>query len=85
MVCAPRCRDNDLRKDAPKESVAEPVNGVGLGAVNRLMTKLAFRYMLLKRAYTRADFEHFLSQTRFGPIDIRESPLGFEVWLSRSF
>lgn len=74
----------DLRKDASKKSVSKAVDGMGLGRVNTLMTKLAFRFMLLKRAYTRKEFEQFLSQTKFGPIDIKEDPMGLELTLQRA-
>jgi ubiquinone/menaquinone biosynthesis C-methylase UbiE len=74
----------DLRKDASNESVSKAVSGMGLGPVNTILTKLTFRFMLLKRAYTRKDFEQFLSQTSFGPVDIQESLTGLELSLQRS-
>ncbi|HVP48809.1 MAG TPA: class I SAM-dependent methyltransferase [Bryobacteraceae bacterium] len=73
----------DLRKDAPKESVSKTVDGMRLGGVNTVITKLAFRFMLLKRAYTRAEFEQFLAKTKFGPIEIKEDLTGFELTLQR--
>ncbi len=47
----------DLRKDASTASVSKAVDEMGLGTVNTLITKLTFRTMLLKRAYTRKNFE----------------------------
>ena len=73
----------DLRKDASKESVSKAVDGMGLGGVNTIITKLAFRFMLLKRAYTRQEFEQFLAQTKFGPIEIKEDLTGLELTLHR--
>lgn len=73
----------DLKKDASPESVSEGVEGMGLGRVNTVITKLAFRFMLLKRAYTRKEFEQFLAQTRFSPIDIKEDAMGLELTLHR--
>jgi hypothetical protein len=55
-----------------------------LGRVNTLITRLTFRFMLLKRAYTRTEFEQFLSQTKFGPVDIKEDPTGLELLLERA-
>jgi ubiquinone/menaquinone biosynthesis C-methylase UbiE len=72
----------DLRKDASPESIDESVSAMKLGAVNRFITKLTFRFMLLKRAYTKSDFEQFLAQTKFPKVDIRESPTTLEVLLS---
>jgi len=74
----------DLRKDASKEAVSQGVEGMRLGRVNTVLTKLAFRFMLLKRAYTRKEFEQFLAQTKFGPIDIQEDLAGLELTLHRS-
>jgi len=74
----------DLRKDAPKEFISEAVDGMRLGPFNTVMTKLAFRFMLLKRAHTRAEFEQYLAQTKFGPIEIRESLTGLELSLHRT-
>ena len=73
----------DLRRDASRESVSEAVEEMRLGRVNTVITKLTFRYMLLKRAYTRSEFEQFLSQTKFGHIDIKEDLLGLELSLQR--
>ena len=55
-----------------------------LGAVNRILTKAKFRFMLLKRAYTRADFEQMVLETRFDKVEIRESRTGLEILLTKS-
>jgi ubiquinone/menaquinone biosynthesis C-methylase UbiE len=73
----------DLRKDASRESIREAVQGMRLGRVNTLITRLTFRFMLLKRAYTRGEFAQLLSQTKFGPIEIEESLTGLELSLQR--
>jgi hypothetical protein len=39
--------------------------------------------MLLKRAYTKSEFEQFLSQTKFGQIEIWEGGTGLELSLHR--
>ena len=74
----------DLRRDASMQSISQAVQGMHLGAVNALITRLTFRFMLLKRAYTRAEFEQLLAQTGFGPIDIREDSIGLELALTRA-
>lgn len=73
----------DLRKDASKESVDEAVDRMCLDKLNTLITKLTFRFMLLRRAYTRAEFEQLLSQTKFDSVEIREDLLGLELSLQR--
>jgi hypothetical protein len=39
--------------------------------------------MLIKRAYTKSEFEEFVSQAGFGKCKIVESLTGFEVWLEK--
>ncbi len=73
----------DLRKDAPQESINQAVNDMKLGAVNGILTKLTFRFMLLKRAYTKSEFERMISQTRFSAGKIEENLMGFEILLSK--
>lgn len=74
----------DLRKDTSIESINEAVDAMHVGAMNAILTKLTFRFVLLKRAYSRAQFEQMLTQTKFGPIDIRQDGIALEVWLDRS-
>ncbi len=73
----------DLRKDASMESINHEVEGMGLGAVNKVLTKLAFRTMLLKSAYTKPQFQHMLAETHFTSIDIREAGIGFEISMTK--
>ncbi len=74
----------DLRRDASRESVSHAVEEMHLGAVNTAITKLTFRFMLLKRAYTRRELEQFLARTSFGQAAIREDGFGLEVNLQRA-
>ncbi len=71
----------DLRRDASRESINQGVDAMELGAVDRVITKLTFRFMLLKRAYTKLEFEQFLARTKFRDAEIQESPIGLELWL----
>jgi ubiquinone/menaquinone biosynthesis C-methylase UbiE len=73
----------DLRKDASMEDINHHVEGMGLGAVNKVLTKLAFRTMLLKSAYTRQQFQHMLAQANFRSVDIQEADIGFEISMSK--
>jgi ubiquinone/menaquinone biosynthesis C-methylase UbiE len=73
----------DLRKDAPRAAINQAVEEMNLNSASRIMTKLAFRVSLLKRAYTKSDFQQFLGQTNFGHVDIQESLTGFEIFLSK--
>jgi ubiquinone/menaquinone biosynthesis C-methylase UbiE len=73
----------DLRRDASRESIKQAVNAMNLGAVNGTITKLTFRFMLLKRAYTKREFEELISQTRFHGVEIREDLTGLEILLTK--
>ena len=53
------------------------------GALNRTIVYLTFRFMLVKRAYTRADFERMVAQTGFRVAEIREVLIGLEIRLTR--
>jgi len=71
----------DLRRDASYESVSHGVDAMRLGAVNSLITKLTFRYMLLKRAYTKGEFETMIARSKFHRAQIREDSFGLEIVL----
>jgi ubiquinone/menaquinone biosynthesis C-methylase UbiE len=73
----------DLRRDASPEEINTHVNDLGLGLINRLMTKLVFKYTLLKNAYTSAEIQQFVAQTDFARLDIREDTIGMEIWLEK--
>ncbi len=74
----------DLRRDAGIESINKAVENMRLSPVNRLVTKLTFRFMLLKRAYTKEEFETMAAQTRFGKAELHEDGIGFEVSLKKN-
>jgi ubiquinone/menaquinone biosynthesis C-methylase UbiE len=74
----------DLRKDSSSESVARAVDEMKLGTVNRVLTKATFQFMLLKRAYTKRDFEQMISETGFAQAEILESDTGLEILLTKS-
>ncbi len=73
----------DLRANASPDSINQAVDAMHVGAVNGFLTKLTFRFMLLKRAYTQRQFEQFLAQTRFGPTEIKQDLIALELSLHR--
>ena len=73
----------DLRKEASMDSIHREVDGMGLGPINKMLTKLTFRTMLLKSAYTRAQFQHMLAQANFRSVDIQEAGIGFEISMTK--
>jgi len=71
----------DLRKDAPKEAIDSYIDNLGVNTLNALFMKWAFRSMLLKRAYTREQFERFIARNGFQNARIEETSVGFEISL----
>jgi ubiquinone/menaquinone biosynthesis C-methylase UbiE len=73
----------DLRKDATRRSINETVDEMHVGAINSVITKATFRFMLLKRAYTKSDFEKLVEQTKFRSCEVVEDRISLEVSLRR--
>jgi ubiquinone/menaquinone biosynthesis C-methylase UbiE len=73
----------DLRGDVRPEEIEAHVDGMGLGRLDALMTRLAFRWMLIKRAYTSDRFRSMAAASRFGSCEILEASMGLEVTLRK--
>ena len=73
----------DLRRDVSMREITRYVDGLHLNPVSRLMTLLTFRFMLLRRAYTREQFEAMLKQVPFAETRIDLNPIGMEIWFER--
>jgi ubiquinone/menaquinone biosynthesis C-methylase UbiE len=72
---------HDLRPDASREAIASEVKRMGLGTINALITRLIFKHMLIKRAYSQQQFRDMTAQTPFHTCQIDENPLGLAVSL----
>ena len=73
----------DLRKDVPMSEIRKYFRAIGLSTINRWMTLAAFRFMLLKRAYTRGQLERMLADIPFRSKQIRLVDIGVELWLQK--
>jgi ubiquinone/menaquinone biosynthesis C-methylase UbiE len=69
----------DLRKDVTREAVAEDVARMGLGRLDRVLTRFILGTMLARRAHTKEEFAGYLAQTSFSSYTITETPLALEV------
>ncbi len=74
----------DLRRDASVESIDTAVKEMTVGPVDSLIAKLTFRYMLLKQAYTKREFEQFFRQTKFQSFNVKEDLIGLEASFQRA-
>jgi ubiquinone/menaquinone biosynthesis C-methylase UbiE len=73
----------DLRKDASQESINQAVENMNVGVVNRIITKMTFRFMLRKRAYARDGFEQLIAETGFHEVQIEENLIALEITLAK--
>jgi ubiquinone/menaquinone biosynthesis C-methylase UbiE len=69
----------DMRRDASHESMRQAANEMKLGVVNREIVYLTFRFMLMRRAYTKAEFEQMFARTGFCNLEIHEGLIGLEI------
>jgi ubiquinone/menaquinone biosynthesis C-methylase UbiE len=76
----------DLRGDVSAEVMDRySEEELKLTGINLLLTKWAFKSMLIKRAYTKDEFRELVSKSRFKTCKIQEDTIGLEVWLEKSF
>jgi ubiquinone/menaquinone biosynthesis C-methylase UbiE len=69
----------DLRKDVSLDEIDAYVKQSGRSRIEAWMTSLAFRCMLIKRAYTQEEFRAMAERSRFGTCQIQVGPIGLEV------
>jgi ubiquinone/menaquinone biosynthesis C-methylase UbiE len=73
----------DLRRDVPMSEIRRYFGALDLSTFNRWMTLAAFRFMLLKRAYTQGQFDRMLADIPFRSKEIRVVDIGVELWLQK--
>jgi len=73
----------DLRPDASPADIAAAVDGMKLGWLNSLVTRLAFKHVLLRRAHSKETFRQMVAQTPFKTCAFQEDSIGLEITLER--
>jgi ubiquinone/menaquinone biosynthesis C-methylase UbiE len=73
----------DLRKDASLADIDTYLRQSGRTRFDAWLTAWTFRTMLLKRAYTAADFRAMAAQSRFGTCQIEPVDIGLQVRLGK--
>lgn len=73
----------DLKGDASPAQIDHYVDAMTLSWFNKIMTRMAFKTMLLKSAYTAAQFRQMLAQTNFSRVAIAEEDIGLEISMIR--
>jgi ubiquinone/menaquinone biosynthesis C-methylase UbiE len=73
----------DLRREASQAEISREVDHMAGNAANRAFIKLTFRFLLSKRAYTKAQMEQLIAQTKFRKADISLEGIAFEASLKK--
>jgi ubiquinone/menaquinone biosynthesis C-methylase UbiE len=73
----------DLRRDASPDAIRREVQNLKLGAINAFVVRQIFRFMLIKRAYTKGEFRQLIAESPFHGGDIHESLTGVEITLMK--
>ena len=72
----------DMRRDASNASLKAAVDDMHLGTAGTLLTRFIFK-QLRKRAYLGNDIKRMAAETPFGTAEIRETSMGFDIWLRK--
>jgi ubiquinone/menaquinone biosynthesis C-methylase UbiE len=73
----------DLCKDISWDDIVSYVDRLNLGTMNSWITKMTFKHMLLKRAYTREQMESLGAASDFKSCQIVRSAIGMQIELLR--
>src|SRR5215831_7452397 len=73
----------DMRNDATDMEINAAVDDMHLDRLNAFLTRITFKHLLRKRAYSIADFQSMIAATPFGESEIETASIGLEVWLRK--
>jgi hypothetical protein len=65
------------------KTIKQYVDQLGVSYASGLMMKVIFRFMLIRRAYTRVQFSQLVAQSSFGRYALTEEPISLELWLTK--
>jgi ubiquinone/menaquinone biosynthesis C-methylase UbiE len=72
----------DMRPDASKADIAAEVDGMKLGWLNSLISRLILQWLRL-RAHPKETFRHMAAQTPFKTCGFEEESMGMEITLKK--
>jgi ubiquinone/menaquinone biosynthesis C-methylase UbiE len=73
----------DMRNDATDMEIDVAVDDMHLDRVNAFLTRITFKHMLRKRAYSIRDFQAMVAVTPFCKAEIETGLIGLDVWLKK--
>ncbi len=71
----------DLKPDVTPQAVDEYISRTGRRGASALFLKWSFLHFLNRRAHGKEELERLIARTAFSRYEIKEDPLGYEVWL----
>ncbi|QGT98627.1 hypothetical protein SYNTR_0034 [Candidatus Syntrophocurvum alkaliphilum] len=74
---------NDLSKDITNHYIDKHINSMNLNIIDTFITKVIFKKMLRRRAYTKKQFENFIKKSSFSKHEIIEKQLDYDIWLEK--
>lgn len=74
----------DMRKEASKKELDSYVDSLKLSWFNSYITRLIFKRMLLKSAYTEDQIRDFVRRSHFKDCKIVNETIGREIWLKNT-
>ncbi len=73
----------DLRRDVTPAAIRREAENLKLGAVNTFIVRQTFRFMLIKRAYTKGEFRELIASSPFQGGEVKETLTGVEITLTK--
>jgi ubiquinone/menaquinone biosynthesis C-methylase UbiE len=73
----------DMRHDAGLEEIQREVDKMGLGPIDRFMTRWSFEHFLLNSAYSVSEMESMIARTPFGKGKLDVGGVGFQATLEK--
>jgi len=70
---------HDLRKDVSLDEINSYIQKSGRGWFDAWLTRMTFKHMLIKRAYSRETFARLVAQSHFHSCDITLDSIALEV------
>lgn len=74
---------DDMNKDTPPSKLNEFVDQMHLNRFDSYFTKTTFR-SLVKSAYSKAQIQELVAQSKFKRCEIVDEDIGFEIWLKKA-
>lgn len=73
----------DLNKNADKKKLEGYIRQMNLSSIDRFVTNLTFKYMLLPRSYSRIEFEELVRKSKFKEYEIDDTSLELIIKLKK--